>query len=130
MEEQVIQFVEEISKSRIMTSNEMLDMRITLLEEMNRSVSPQNSSMFLKSLREKMNSSDNSIFTENGLNVEAVKSLATTVAKDVEKKVNTRIEVEQSVEKNNNNRINEVFNEVDTTIFNEFLKQKLNSSKF
>ena len=42
MEEQVIQFVEEISESRIMTSNEMLDMRITLLEEMNRSVSPQN----------------------------------------------------------------------------------------
>lgn len=113
MEEQVIQFVEEISESRIMTSNEMLDMRITLLEEMNRSVSPQNSSMFLKSLREKMDASDNSIFTENGLNVEAVKSLATTVAKDVEKKVNTRIEVEQSVEKNNNNRINEVFNEVD-----------------
>ena len=111
MEEQVIQFVEEISESRIMTSNEMLDMRITLLEEMNRSVSPQNSSMFLKSLREKMNSSDNSIFTENGLNIEAVKSLVTTVAKDVEKKIELNIENEQKIDEENKKIINEIFSE-------------------
>ena len=103
MEEQVIQFVEEISESRIMTSNEMLDMRITLLEEMNRSVSPQNSSMFLKSLREKMDASDNSIFTENGLNVEAVKTLVTSVAKEVEKNTSKRIDEERSLESDRNN---------------------------
>lgn len=113
MEEQVIQFVEEISESRIMTSNEMLDMRITLLEEMNRSVSPQNSSMFLKSLREKMEASDNSIFTENGLNVEAVKTLVTSVAKEVEKNTSKRIDEELSLESDRNNIEQQLMDDID-----------------
>ena len=119
MEEQVIQFVEEISESRIMTSNEMLDMRITLLEEMNRSVSPQNSSMFLKSLREKMDSSDNSIFTENGLNVEAVKTLVTSVAKEVEKNTSKRIDEELSLESDRNNNAQQLMDDIENADYKD-----------
>ena len=63
-------------------------MRATLIEQMKINVDPKNAALFLSTLKGRMESADNSIFTGNGINVEIVKTIAITVAKNVEKVVN------------------------------------------
>ena len=95
MEEQVFEFVEELKVNQKLSNKDAQEMRATLIEQMKINVDPKNAALFLSTLKGRMESADNSIFTGNGINVEIVKTIAITVAKNVEKVVKDRREKEE-----------------------------------
>ena len=98
MEDLIEEFLEELIDKNEITANERTDMKLTLLEAMPREMTEETKARVMSSLKSKMETPSANIFTDKGVNIVAVRTIANEsvkeVVKAVEKEEQAKVEAE------------------------------------
>lgn len=98
MEDLIEEFLEELIDKNEITANERTDMKLTLLEAMPREMTEETKTRVMSSLKSKMETPSANIFTDKGVNIDAVRTIANEsvkeVVKAVEKEEQAKVEAE------------------------------------
>lgn len=98
MEDLIEEFLEELIDKNEITVNERTDMKLTLLEAMPREMTEETKGRVMSSLKSKMETPSANIFTDKGVNIDAVRTIANEsvkeVVKAVEKEEQAKVEAE------------------------------------
>lgn len=87
MEDLIEEFLEELIDKNEITANERTDMKLTLLEAMPREMTEETKVRVMSSLKSKMETPSANIFTDKGVNIVAVRTIANESVKEVVKAV-------------------------------------------
>lgn len=98
MEELIDVFLDELIDKKEISQNERTDMKLTLLEAMPNGLNDETKTRVMSTLKSKMETPSANIFTDKGVNIEAVRTIATETVKNVvetvEKETSAREEAE------------------------------------
>lgn len=98
MEELIDVFLDEFIDKKEISQNERTDMKLTLLEAMPNGLNDETKTRVMSTLKSKMETPSANIFTDKGVNIEAVRTIATETVKNVvetvEKETSAREEAE------------------------------------
>ena len=98
MEELIDLFLDELIDKKEISQNERTDMKLTLLEAMPNGLNDETKTRVMSTLKSKMETPSANIFTDKGVNIEAVRTIATETVKivveTVEKETSAREEAE------------------------------------
>lgn len=102
MEDLIEEFLEELIDKNEITANERTDMKLTLLEAMPREMTEETKGRVMSSLKSKMETPSANIFTDKGVNIDAVRTIANEsvkeVVKAVEKEEQAKVEAEAKID--------------------------------
>ena len=87
MEDLIEEFLEELIDKNEITANERTDMKLTLLEAMPNEMTEETKTRVMSSLKSKMETPSANIFTDKGVNIIAVRTIANESVKEVVKAV-------------------------------------------
>ena len=99
MDDLIFEFVEEVKLAKGLSAIEARDMQYTLAEEIKiNNVKMQNATLFFGKLKSLLVTDDKSIFTQNGINIDGIKTVVEKAAKNIEKDLDDKKKEEIKVE--------------------------------
>ena len=104
MDDLIFEFVEEVKLAKGLSASEASDMQYTLAEEIKiNNVKMQNATLFFGKLKSLLVTDDKSIFTQNGINIDGIKTVVEKAAKNIEKDLDDKKKEEIKVENEKEN---------------------------
>ena len=123
MEDLIEEFLEELIDKNEITANERTDMKLTLLEAMPREMTEETKIRVMSSLKSKMETPSANIFTDKGVNIDAVRTIANESVKEVVKAVEKEEQAKVEAEAKRDAKVSEA---IDSIILDADKKDEVN----